>query len=108
MKRGAGAQKEAGFALIITLSLLALLVLLVVSLGALTRLTTRLAVTSAYQTQARQNALLGLGAALGDLQRFAGPDDRLTAQASIRGGAVRNARLTGIWDAAGNAGEPLI
>lgn len=79
------ARASAGFALVITLVLLALLVLAVFALGALTKVSGEAASTSIYRTQARQNALLGLNVALGQLQRYAGSDDQLTGMAGITG-----------------------
>ncbi len=95
-----------GFALVITLSLLALLVLAVCALSALLRLNVQIATTSVQQTQARQNALLGLSAALAVLQKYAGPDGRVTAMAGVTGVAAASASPTrhwcGVWTEAGD------
>lgn len=77
--------RTAGFALILTIALLALLVLAVYALSVLVRVDAQIATTSAYQARARQHALLGLQVALGELQRTAGPDDRVTAMAGMTG-----------------------
>jgi hypothetical protein len=94
-----------GFALVLTLTLLALLVLTVYALGALTRAGTAAAATGAYQVQARQHALLGLGVALGELQRYAGDDAARTGMAGITGvpaGASHPTRhWCGVWDDVG-------
>jgi hypothetical protein len=86
-----------GFALIITLSLLALLVLAVLALATLARVNSRMAAAAAAQTQARQNALLGLGIGLGELQRHAGEDNRLTGMAGITGIAAGQNAVTRYW-----------
>lgn len=90
-----------GFALIITVVLLALLVLALVALSALSRVGADIAGTSVYQTQARQNALLGLRVAMGELQRFAGEDSAVTGMAGITGvpaGAGNPSRhWCGVW-----------
>lgn len=97
--------KTKGFALVLTLSLLALLVLVVWALGGLVRIGTRAASSSSAQMQARQNALLSLSVALGDLQRTAGPDDRVTGMAGIAGvqsTATATTRYwTGVWTGTG-------
>jgi hypothetical protein len=74
---------QAGFALLITITLLAFLVLLLVSLAALTRVETQVAGNNQQLAQARQNALMALNVALGELQRAAGPDQRTTAPAVL-------------------------
>ena len=76
-----------GFALLITVTLLAFLVLLLVSLAALTRVETQVAGNSQQIAQARQNALMALNIAIGQLQKAAGPDQRVTATADLAGGS---------------------
>jgi Tfp pilus assembly protein PilV len=76
-------RKRRGFALLITITLLAFLVLLLVSLASLTRVETQVAANSQTLAQARQNALMALNLALGQLQRHAGPDQRVTARADV-------------------------
>ncbi len=76
-------QRRGGFALLITITLLAFLVLLLVSLASLTRVETQVATNSQSIAQARQNALLALNLALGQLQKHAGPDQRVTARADV-------------------------
>jgi hypothetical protein len=73
--------------LLITITLLAFLVLLLVSLAALTRVETRVASNNQQIAQARQNALMALNLALGQLQKYAGPDQRSTATADIASAA---------------------
>ena len=74
-------NRKRGFALLITITLLALLVLLLVSLNSLTRVETRLADNGQALAKARENALAGLNLAVGQLQKFAGPDRAVTARA---------------------------
>ena len=96
---------QSGFALVLTLVLLALLVLTVYALSALGKVGSEVAASSIYQTQARQNALLGLNTALGELQRYARDDGALTGMAGITGappGAGHPARhWCGVWDGNG-------
>jgi hypothetical protein len=90
-------RRRSGFALIITLTLLALLVLAVVALSALTKVNFQIASSSLQQTQARQNALLGLGMGLSDLQRHAGDDARITGMAGIAGILAGPSSTTRYW-----------
>ncbi len=91
--------RSGGFALLITITLLAFLVLLLVSLAALTRVETQVASNNQHIAQARQNALFALNIALGQLQKAAGPDQRVTARAELDPAAVlTNRRWTGVWD----------
>jgi hypothetical protein len=91
-------QPSKGFALLITITLLAFLVLLLVSLASLTRVETQVADNNQKLSGARANAVLALNLALGQLQKFAGPDQRVTARADLTAG-VANPSYTGVWDA---------
>lgn len=101
-KRG---HAETGFALVLTLALLALLVLALYALSALVRVNGQIAATGLYQTQARQNALLGLNIALSELQQHAGVDNRITGMAGVTGIAANAGNSTrhwcGVWDVSG-------
>lgn len=96
------ARRQSGFALVITVVLLALLVLVVYCLSALSRVGTDLSISGGYQLQARQHALLGLSQAVGNLQRYAAEDDVITGMAGAAGvpeGAGQAARhWCGVWD----------
>ena len=98
-------SNQSGFALVITLVLLALLVLTLYALSALGKVGGEIAATGRYQVQARQNALLGLDEAMGELQRYAGEDGALTGMAGLTGvpaGSGNPARhWCGVWDEAG-------
>lgn len=85
-----------GFALVLTLALLGLLVLVIAGLAVMTRTATRAADSGVKQTQARQNAMMGLNIALAQLQKHAGPDDRVTATAAHLQNAA-NPYFTGVW-----------
>lgn len=83
MKRHQSSQS--GFALVLTLALLAMLVLLTLAISALSRVDSKLAATSTFQTQAKQTALTALQVALGDLQQHAGADSVVTGMAGVSG-----------------------
>ncbi len=101
-------RRTRGFALLITITLLAFLVLLLVSLASLTRVETQVASNNQQLSQARQNALLALNVAIGQLQKYVGPDQRVTARAEIlpdTAPAVVGATLwTGVWGNSQSAG----
>jgi hypothetical protein len=102
-------RNSSGFALVITLMLLALLVLAVFALSALTKVGNEIASAGAYQVQARQNALLGFSAALGRLQESAGEDEVLTGTADIVPTAhAANSRWTGVWPGLGGSPRWLV
>ena len=96
-----------GFALIITISILVLLALVSVGLLSLSTITVRSANHSAALQEARTNARLALMVALGELQKHAGPDQRVTTNGSFSGGTpgnygrdpenVPNPWFTGVW-----------
>jgi len=93
-----GGRRQRGFALLITVTLLAFLVLLLVSLAALTRVETQVAGNNQNLAQARQNALMALNIAIGQLQKYAGPDARITAEAAITStSAITNPHYAGVW-----------
>ncbi|MET0262347.1 MAG: hypothetical protein ABW223_05575 [Rariglobus sp.] len=100
-------RRDRGFALLITITLLAFLVLLLVSLASLTRVETQVASNNQQIAQARQNALMAMNVALGRLQELAGPDQRVTGTAdliNVTAGSPASRHETkrnwvGIWDA---------
>ena len=99
-------QSEKGLALLLVVSLMALVTLLVVSLAVVTRVETQVGATRATQDQARQNAQLAVQVALGQLQELAGPDRRVTATAEATG-STSNRHWTGVWRSDTNGTAPL-
>jgi hypothetical protein len=93
-----------GFALVIALSLMAFVLLLLLSITTLVQVETRSAAIASAQMEAEQAALLGLQIALGELQKAAGPDQRVTATADILANDTSKApiqghhRWAGVWD----------
>lgn len=88
---------RSGFALLITITLLAFLVLLLVSLASLTRVETQVASNNQQIAQARQNALTALNIAIGELQKYAGPDQRTTARADLDATLINDTQKNGRW-----------
>ncbi|WP_269537808.1 hypothetical protein [Cerasicoccus fimbriatus] len=99
-------KPQKGFALIIALSLMAFMVILLVSLTTL--LQTELTVSSNLnkQQEAKQNAIFGLYVALGSLQRAMGPDQRVSAPATIAGASQDLQNYIGAWDSSAPGNPP--
>jgi hypothetical protein len=100
-----------GFALLMTVTLLAFIVVLLLGLAVYTRVETAAAGNTQRQAQARENARLAMDIALRQLQQFAGPDTRVTATAQNFGGIDGTRYYTGVWSsdpaATDSAATPL-
>ncbi|WP_309383222.1 hypothetical protein [Cerasicoccus frondis] len=72
-------SRDRGFALVIALSLMAMIFLLLMGLAVTTQIELGSTTASKKQTEARQNALFGLNVALGNLQQQLGADQRTSA-----------------------------
>ncbi|MFZ9937355.1 MAG: hypothetical protein ACO3JG_09905, partial [Luteolibacter sp.] len=91
----AGKPESSGFALVVTLSLMILLTVVAVGLLGLSALSLRSSSQGIAQAEARANARLALMLAIGELQKQAGPDTRVTAPADL---VDRDSPpLTGVW-----------
>lgn len=77
------AQARSGFALVIALSLMAFVLLLILSITSFVVVEQQSANIAKQQLAAKQNALVGLQIAIGELQQRLGPDQRATASADI-------------------------
>lgn len=75
------AKNNKGFALIIALSLMAFVLMLIMSLTTLIRVEVKVSEGQRNDLLARQNAVLAAHLALADLQKNLGPDQRITATA---------------------------
>lgn len=85
-----------GFALVVTLSLMILLTVIAVGLLSLSSISLRSSSGQSALNTARANARLGLMLALGELQKNAGDDRRITADGSVFDGAA-NPNVVGVW-----------
>ena len=88
---------KSGFALVITLSLMILLTVVAVGMLTLAGISMRTTNQAKAMAMARANARMALMLAIGDLQKSAGPDYRVTARSDIVPGNDANACLTGVW-----------
>lgn len=92
--------------MVIALSLMAFVLLLLLSITTLVQVESRSAQNTQQQTQARMNALLGLQQALGQLQQSAGHDQRVTATGSLWANpAVGTEHLVGVWSSEDTDGD---
>ena len=92
---------RSGFALIVALTLMAFLLLLLLSMTSLLRVETRSMQANLEREQAEQNALLGLREAMGALQLALGPDQRVSAAADLLETAVeQRPQVLGVWASA--------
>ena len=111
-------RPEAGFALVVTLSLMILLTVIAVGLLSLSAISLRGSSSSVAQAEARANARMALMIALGELQKHAGPDQRVTTNGTFVGSAgasgygrepkdVQNPWITGVWQRRSRQDVPL-
>ncbi|MES2920831.1 MAG: hypothetical protein V4819_04765 [Verrucomicrobiota bacterium] len=102
MKTNPKRTRQAGFALIVTLSLMILLTVIAVGLLTLSSITVRSTSQGASQAIANSNARLALMLAIGDLQKSLGPDQRISATASsFSPTAVPQPNVVGAWTGLG-------
>ena len=75
-----------------------ILVLIIYAISLIGRVDNQLGATAVYQTQARQNALLGLRLSLAKLQQTAGALSSVTGSAEVLSTSLpENSRWTGVW-----------
>jgi hypothetical protein len=80
--------RSRGFALIVTVTLMAFLLVLMLTLSVAIKTGAQTTTAAEAETRARQNALVGLNQAIGQLQRFTGHDQRVTAPAEFADGTL--------------------
>ncbi len=89
-------RSRSGFALVVVISLMILLVVIGIGLLTLSQISLRSSGRSMAMAEARQNARMALIIAIGQLQRQAGPDQRVTAIADIAGDDSGNPVAAGV------------
>lgn len=100
MKSQFTAKPAKGFTLVVTISLLVLLTFIAIGLLSLSSVSLRASASQQLSQEARQNARLALMVAIGELQSASGPDQRITAPASILAtpsAPSAQPHLTGVW-----------
>ena len=103
------AKRQSGFALVVALSMMAFVLMLLVSITLLIQVETTNASRALDQLRARENARLGLMLGLGNLQKFAGADLIVTATADALGEpgvdySFNAKHWTGLWTSDENGG----
>ena len=95
-----------GFSLVLSLTIMAMMVMVVIVLAAFLSVESKLAKAAQYRTQSKMHALVSLRLALAHLQQEAGPDRRMTARADLGADSnqpgwnwqtIRNPLWTGVW-----------
>lgn len=89
-------KSTCGFALVIALSLMAFVLLLILSISTLVQVETSSARLGIDQLEAEQNALLGLYVGVGELQAAAGPDGRVTVSSDLFDTSPSTAAIDGV------------
>ncbi|MGJ8723367.1 MAG: pilus assembly PilX family protein [Roseibacillus sp.] len=90
-------RDRAGFSLIVTVTVMILLSLIAVGLLSLSTTVLRSATSDRDRQLARSNARLALMLAMGELQKYAGPDTRITAPSESLAGVNGSRFVTGAW-----------
>lgn len=91
-------KRPAGFALVVTLSLMILLTVVAVGLLSLSSVSLRAASQAEAMATARNNARLALMLAIGDLQKSLGPDRAVTATAELLSSTPGKPNTVGVWE----------
>lgn len=91
-------REARGFALIVTLSLMILLTVIAVGLLTLSSISLRSSSVGSAGATARANARMAMMIAIGELQKYAGPDQRVTATAGMEDDSYPNPQWMGVWN----------
>ena len=95
-------KRSPGFSLILSLTVMAGIVMLLVTVSAFITVESRAVMNQQLATRAKLNSIVAMRLALAHVQQEAGPDRRATARADITqpdatASTVRNPMWTGIW-----------
>ena len=100
--RSASLRSQGGFVLVAILMLIALSLVLIVTTSSISQMERKAVSNSTKEEIAKRNALFALEVALAQLQREAGPDQRVTATADLYNTNASNSNVsqpywTGVW-----------
>lgn len=115
-KFGSSSPGQRGFALVATVLVMSLLLMVALGTISLTQSESKITLNERYQAVAEANARMALQEALAELQLAAGPDQRVSATASLLDGDIKtplidgvaNPYWTGIWKSTNDQDKPLI
>ena len=94
--------KQNGFALISTILVMSMLMFLALAMLSISSVETRQSGANTALSQAQANARMALMIAIGELQKNAGPDQRVSARADIKPGVDPSRKYwTGFWSTEG-------
>lgn len=92
------APKQRGFALVISLTLMVLLTILSVGLLTLSSVSLRSSGAGEARAEAQANARMALMLAIGELQTSMGPDQSISARASVVSAGAAEPNMLGAWE----------
>jgi len=87
---------------------MALLMILALGLTTLSTIELRRTGNTVYEADAKAKARLALILAIGELQRYAGPDTRATAEAGLLDDTLPNSHWTGVWNTRNSDGKSFL
>ncbi|MGE9268342.1 MAG: hypothetical protein ACQKBY_09615 [Verrucomicrobiales bacterium] len=99
-------KNRGGFALIVCISLLLLMAVILVGFLSFGAAAVRSATHQSAESVAKANARMALMVAIGQLQKEAGPDQRVTASGGLAAEGTSGEGWTGAWDAEVDGGDP--
>ncbi|MBB5351054.1 hypothetical protein HNR46_001288 [Haloferula luteola] len=116
LTRSAARLPQSGFSLVITIALMVLLTLLAVGMMGLATVSLRKGHHVSTMEEARTNARFALEQAIAQLQKHAGPDQRVTAESAFgvssdpdsAPSGVKHPHWVGVWRTTLEDGSPLI
>ena len=94
-----GKYRSRGFAIVATVSVLALVMMIALAMLSLTTVSTKSEDISLHRERAKSNARMALANAIAQLQRTMGPDQRISAPADIvdRRFGLDRGKMVGTW-----------
>ena len=104
-------RRQSGFALMVALGLMSFALLIILGLTTLIQVNSNITASEKDLNRAKQNALFALNLAIGDLQNEMGPDQRISATASILDKFPETEAIEGVnnpyWTGAWNSNDVL-
>ena len=103
--------RSSGFALMVALGIMSFVLIVILGLSTLVQVNSKITSSEKNLATAKQNALFALNLAIGDLQNEMGPDQRISATASILDEFPETEAIDGVnnpyWTGAWNSNDAL-